>query len=43
MKNVKKAGEDAKVALRYIRRDANEKIKALKKDGHITEDEVKES
>ena len=31
VKNVKKAGEDAKVALRSIRRDANEKIKALKK------------
>ena len=30
VKNVKKAGEDAKVALRSIRRDANEKIKALK-------------
>ena len=34
-------GEDAKVAIRSIRRDANEKIKALKKDGHISEDEVK--
>ena len=41
VKNVKKLGEDAKVALRSIRRDANEKIKALKKDGHISEDEVK--
>ena len=43
VKNVKKAGEDAKVALRSIRRDANEKIKALKKDGHISEDEVKKA
>ena len=41
VKNVKKLGEDAKVAVRSIRRDANEKIKALKKDGHISEDEVK--
>ena len=41
VKNVKKLGEDAKVAIRSIRRDANEKIKALKKDGHISEDEVK--
>ena len=41
VKNVKKIGEDAKVAIRSIRRDANEKIKALKKDGHISEDEVK--
>ena len=43
VKNVKKAGEDAKVALRSIRRDANAKIKALKKDGHISEDEVKKA
>ena len=41
VKNVKKTGEEAKVAIRSIRRDANEKIKALKKDGHISEDEVK--
>lgn len=41
VKNVKKTGEDAKVALRSIRRDANDKIKALKKDGNISEDEVK--
>ena len=41
VKKVKKTGEDAKVAIRSIRRDANEKIKALKKDGHISEDEVK--
>ena len=40
-KNVKKAGEDAKVAVRAIRRDANEKIKALKKDSEISEDDVK--
>ena len=41
VKNVKKTGEDAKIALRSIRRDANDKIKALKKDGDISEDEVK--
>ena len=41
VKTIKKTGEDAKVAIRSIRRDANEKIKALKKDGHISEDEVK--
>ncbi|MGG7175997.1 ribosome recycling factor [Clostridium paraputrificum] len=41
VKNVKKTGEDAKVAVRSIRRDANEKIKALKKDSDISEDEVK--
>lgn len=41
VKTVKKAGEDAKIALRAIRRDANEKIKVLKRDGEITEDELK--
>lgn len=43
VKNVKKAGEDSKVALRSIRRDANDKIKALKKDGELSEDEVKKA
>ena len=41
VKNVKKTGEDAKIAVRSIRRDANEKIKALKKDSDISEDEMK--
>ncbi|MBS4804505.1 ribosome recycling factor [Clostridium sartagoforme] len=41
VKVVKKTGEEAKVALRSIRRDANDKVKALKKDGEITEDEQK--
>lgn len=41
VKKVKKYGEDAKVALRAIRRDANDKIKNMKKDGEITEDDVK--
>jgi len=40
VKRVKKTGEDSKVALRSIRRDANDKIKALKKDG-LSEDEIK--
>lgn len=43
VKNVKKAGEEAKVAVRSIRRDANDKVKTLKKDNEITEDEVKKS
>ena len=42
-KQVSKEGEDAKVAVRNIRRDANDKIKAMKKASEITEDEVKES
>ncbi|WP_066893794.1 ribosome recycling factor [Clostridium nigeriense] len=41
VKVVKKTGEEAKVALRSIRREANDKVKALKKDGDITEDELK--
>jgi ribosome recycling factor len=40
VKKVKKGGEDAKVAIRSIRRDANDKIKNLKKDNQITEDEA---
>ena len=41
VKKVKKYGEDAKVALILIRRDGNDKIKNMKKDGEITEDDVK--
>lgn len=40
-KQVAKAGEDAKVAVRNIRRDANDKIKAMKKNSELTEDEAK--
>ncbi|MDP4144375.1 MAG: ribosome recycling factor [Bacillota bacterium] len=43
VKNVKKTGEEAKVAVRSIRRDANDKIKALKKNNEATEDEVKKA
>ena len=42
-KQISKLGEGAKVAVRNIRRDANDKVKALKKDGEMTEDEVKTS
>lgn len=42
VKKVKKMGEDSKVALRSIRRDANDKIKAMKKNNEITEDEMKD-
>ena len=41
VKKVKKYGEESKVAIRSIRRDANDKVKALKKDNEITEDELK--
>lgn len=40
-KQVKKYGEDAKVAVRNIRRDAVEKFKAEKKKSEITEDDLK--
>ena len=42
-KQISKLGEGAKVAVRNIRRDANDKVKAMKKDGEMTEDEVKSS
>ena len=40
-KTVKKYGEDAKVAVRSIRRDAIEHFKAQKKSNAITEDDLK--
>ena len=42
-KQVQKMGEDAKVAIRNIRRDANDLTKKMKKDGEMTEDEQKAS
>ena len=40
VKEVKKVSEDSKVAVRNTRRDAIEKLKALKKSNTITEDDV---
>lgn len=42
VKDVKKKGEGAKVAIRNIRRDANEFLKKANKANEITEDELKE-
>lgn len=42
-KQVQKNGEEAKVAVRNIRRDANDCCKKMKKDGEMTEDEQKTS
>ena len=42
-KQVKKYAEDAKVAMRNIRRDGMDYIKKLKKDSEITEDEQKKA
>jgi len=39
-KVVNKMGEDYKVAVRNIRRDSNELLKGLKKDGDIAEDDA---
>ncbi|MBW1992261.1 MAG: ribosome recycling factor [Deltaproteobacteria bacterium] len=41
VKTVKKMGEDAKVALRNVRRDANERFKKLKNDKEISEDDAR--
>ena len=42
-KTVKKMGEEAKVAIRNLRRDANDKLKKLEKDHEITEDDLKKA
>jgi ribosome recycling factor len=42
-KQVSKMGEDAKVAIRNIRRDAIDKCKDMKKNSEMTEDEQKTS
>ncbi len=41
-RDVKKKGENAKVAVRNIRRDANDSLKKLGKGGDISEDEIKD-
>jgi len=40
-KGISKTTEESKVAIRSIRRDANEKFKAMKKSSEITEDDLK--
>ena len=40
-KQIKKMGDDAKVAVRNIRRDANDAVKKMEKNGDMTEDDVK--
>lgn len=40
-KDISKRGEEAKVAIRNIRRDAMDDLKKLKKDNEITEDDQK--
>jgi ribosome recycling factor len=43
VKAVKKKAEEAKVSIRNIRRDANEELKKLEREKHLSEDEVKKS
>lgn len=40
-KDIKKKGENAKVAVRNVRRDANEVFKKLNKSSEVTDDELK--
>ena len=41
VKEIAKMGEDTKVAVRSIRREAMDKLKTMKKNGEITEDDQK--
>lgn len=41
VKQVRKEAEDAKVAIRNIRREGNDELKKQEKDGDITEDELR--
>lgn len=41
VKIVRKRAEDAKVAVRNIRRDTNDELKKLEKEKHLSEDDVK--
>ncbi|MDD6727702.1 MAG: ribosome recycling factor [Eubacteriales bacterium] len=41
-KDISKRGEEAKVAIRNVRRDAMDDVKKLKKDNQITEDDQKD-
>ncbi len=43
VKIVKKKAEEAKVAIRNIRRDINEELKKLEKENHLSEDDLKRS
>ncbi len=42
-KQISQKGENAKVAIRNIRRDANDTVKTMKKNSEMTEDEAKQS
>ncbi len=42
VKDIAKMGEDSKVSIRTIRRDTIDKLKKMKKDAEITEDDLKQ-
>ena len=42
VKDIQKIGENSKVAVRSIRRDCLEKLKSMKKNSEITEDDLKD-
>lgn len=42
VKDIKKMGEESKVAIRSIRRDTMDKYKTMKKNSEITEDDLKD-
>ena len=39
VKLIKRFGEDTKIALRNVRRDANDHLKKAEKEDHVSEDE----
>jgi len=43
VKQVHKKGEEAKVAIRNIRRECNEEMKTIEKEEHVSEDETKKA
>ena len=43
VKVVRKRAEEAKIAIRNIRRDTNEELKKLEKEKHLSEDDAKKS
>lgn len=43
VRHLKKHGEEAKVAVRNIRRDANDHLKRLEKEQHVSEDDIKKA
>ena len=43
VKDIKELAEETKVGIRNVRRDTVDKFKAMKKDGEITEDDLKQA